>query len=36
MEVLKVDSAKEVTIIPMKQIQCAACDAQVGTVKKPP
>jgi hypothetical protein len=29
MEVLEVDSAKEVVIIPMKQIKYIACDATV-------
>ena len=34
MEVLEVDSAKEVIIIPMKQIKYLACDATVFTNKK--
>ena len=33
MEVLEVDSAKEVVIIPMKQIKYIACDAQVFASK---
>ena len=33
MEVLEVDSAKEVLIIPMKQIKYIACDATVFTLK---
>ncbi|MBM4134130.1 MAG: hypothetical protein FJ245_10210 [Nitrospira sp.] len=33
MEVLEVDSAKEVIIIPMKQIKYIACDATVFTTK---
>ena len=33
MEVLEVDSAKEVIIIPMKQIKYIACDAQVFAAK---
>jgi len=36
MEVLEVDSAKEVVIIPMKQIKCIACDAQVFAAKPKP
>ncbi len=35
MEVLEVDSAKEVVIIPMKQIKYVACDATVFAAKKP-
>lgn len=35
MEVLEVDSAKEVIIIPMKQIKYVACDATVFASKKP-
>ncbi len=35
MEVLEVDSAKEVIIIPMKQIKYLACDATVFASKKP-
>lgn len=34
MEVLEVDSAKEVIIIPMKQIKYIACDATVFGQKK--
>ncbi|MFM8552717.1 MAG: hypothetical protein ACKOCD_10505 [Nitrospiraceae bacterium] len=34
MEVLVVDSAKEVIIIPMKQINYIACDATVFASKK--
>lgn len=34
MEVLEVDSAKEVVIIPMKQIKYIACDATVFAQKK--
>ena len=34
MEVLEVDSAKEVIIIPMKQIKYIACDATVFAQKK--
>jgi hypothetical protein len=34
MEVLEVDSAKEVLIIPMKQIKYLACDATVFASKK--
>jgi hypothetical protein len=34
MEVLEVDSAKEVIIIPMKQIKYRACDATVFVTKK--
>jgi hypothetical protein len=33
MEVLEVDSAREVIIIPMKQIKYVACDAQVFATK---
>jgi len=33
MEVLEVDSAKEVIIIPMKQIKYIACDATVFSTK---
>jgi hypothetical protein len=33
MEVLEVDTAKEVTIIPMKQIKYIACDATVFSAK---
>ena len=33
MEVLEVDSAKEVIIIPMKQIKYISCDAQVFATK---
>jgi hypothetical protein len=33
MEVLEVDSAKEVIIIPMKQIKYIACDATVFAQK---
>jgi hypothetical protein len=33
MEVLEVDSAKEVVIIPMKQIKYIACDATVFAQK---
>jgi hypothetical protein len=33
MEVLEVDSAKEVIIIPMKQIKYIACDATVFATK---
>ena len=33
MEVLEVDSAKEVIIIPMKQIKYISCDATVFTQK---
>ena len=35
MEVLEVDSAKEVIIIPMKQIKYLACDATVFATNKP-
>ena len=35
MEVLEVDSAKEVIIVPMKQIKYLACDATVFSTKKP-
>ena len=35
MEVLEVDSAKQVIIIPMKQIKYIACDATVFASKKP-
>jgi hypothetical protein len=34
MEVLEVDSAKEVIIVPMKQIKYLACDATVFALKK--
>ena len=34
MEVLEVDSAKEVIIIPMKQIKYIACDANVFSTKQ--
>ena len=34
MEVLEVDSAKEVIIVPMKQIKYIACDATVFASKK--
>lgn len=34
MEVLEVDSAKEVIIVPMKQIKYIACDATVFALKK--
>lgn len=33
MEVLEVDTAKEVTIIPMKQIKYVSCDATVFAQK---
>lgn len=33
MEVLEVDTAKEVIIVPMKQIKYIACDATVFTQK---
>ena len=33
MEVLEVDSAKEVIIVPMKQIKYVACDATVFSTK---
>jgi hypothetical protein len=33
MEVLEVDSAKEVVIVPMKQIKYLACDATVFATK---
>lgn len=36
MEVLEVDSAKEVIIVPMKQIKYLACDATVFASKGPP
>jgi hypothetical protein len=36
MEVLEVDTAKEVTIIPMKQIKYISCDATVFAKKSPP
>ena len=37
MEVLEVDTAREVTIIPMKQIKYVSCDATVFAQKgKPP
>ncbi len=35
MEVLEVDSPKEVIIIPMKQIKYISCDATVFAAKKP-
>ncbi len=35
MEVLEVDSAKEVIIVPMKQIKYLACDATVFASKGP-
>ena len=35
MEVLEVDSAKEVIIIPTKQIKYLACDTTVFATKKP-
>jgi hypothetical protein len=35
MEVLEVGSAKEVIIIPTKQIKYLACDATVFATKKP-
>lgn len=34
MEVLEVDTAKEVIIVPMKQIKYLACDATVFASKK--
>lgn len=34
MEVLEVDSAKEVVIIPMKQIKYISCDAAVFAAKR--
>lgn len=36
MEVLEVDTAKEVTIIPMKQIKYISCDATVFAKKSAP
>ena len=36
MEVLEVDSAKEVIIVPMKQIKYVACDATVFASKGAP
>ena len=36
MEVLEVDTAKEVTIIPMKQIKYISCDATVFQKAAPP
>ena len=36
MEVLEVDSAKEVIIVPMKQIKYLACDATVFASKGTP
>ncbi len=36
MEVLEVDTAKEVTIIPMKQIKYISCDATVFAKKPAP
>lgn len=36
MEVLEVDTAKEVTIIPMKQIKYISCDAGVFAAKGKP
>ena len=35
MEVLEIDTAREVTIIPMKQIKYVSCDATVFSTKKP-
>ncbi len=35
MEVLEVDSPKEVVIVPMKQIKYFSCDATVFASKKP-
>jgi hypothetical protein len=35
MEVLEVDSPKEVIIVPVKQIKYFACDAAVFSAKKP-
>lgn len=35
MEVLEIDTAREVTIIPMKQIKYLSCDATVFSAKKP-
>ena len=35
MEILEVDTATEVTIIPMKQIKYISCDATVFAAKKP-
>ena len=34
MEVLEIDTAKEVTIIPMKQIKFVSCDATVFASRK--
>ncbi len=36
MEVLEVDSAKEVIIVPMKQIKYLSCDATVFATKSTP
>ncbi len=36
MEVLEVDTAREVTIIPMKQIKYISCDATVFAQKSAP
>lgn len=36
MEVLEVDTAREVTIIPMKQIKYISCDATVFAKKSTP
>lgn len=36
MEVLEVDTAREVTIIPMKQIKYISCDATVFAKKSAP
>jgi hypothetical protein len=33
MEVLEIDTAREVTIIPIKQVKYFACDAQVFAAK---
>jgi hypothetical protein len=35
MEVLEVDTAREVFIIPMKQLKYLSCDATVFASKKP-
>lgn len=35
MEVLEVDTSKEVFIIPMKQLKYLSCDATVFAAKKP-
>lgn len=35
MEILEVDTASEVTIIPLKQIKYFSCDAKVFSAKKP-